>query len=75
MIMLHITFNYLAVRAVCLRTFNEPRFLQIIETYLKDEVIANPCRVNQNEPIILYHLGPIVLGRFNFCLLLSIMTI
>lgn len=58
MIILHITFNYFAVRAVCLKTLNEPRFLQVIETYLKKEVLATPCEINQNEPIIFYQLGP-----------------
>ncbi|XP_048006625.1 RUS family member 1 [Leguminivora glycinivorella] len=57
-IILHITFNYFAVRAVCLKTLNESRFLQVIETYLKKEVIATPCVINQNEPIIFYQLGP-----------------
>ncbi|KAJ8737564.1 hypothetical protein PYW08_000159 [Mythimna loreyi] len=52
MMIFHIIFNYLAVRSVCLRTLNVPRFLQIIETYLRDEVIAKPCLVNRNEPVI-----------------------
>ncbi|XP_059055211.1 RUS family member 1 [Achroia grisella] len=58
MMILHIIFNYFAVRAVCLRTLNEPRFLQVIDIYLKQEVIANPCEINRAEPIILYQLGP-----------------
>ncbi|KAM3968700.1 RUS family member 1 [Aphomia sociella] len=58
MMVLHIIFNYFAVRAVCLRTLNEPRFLQVIDVYLKKEVIANPCEINRNEPIIFYQLGP-----------------
>ncbi|XP_041986492.1 RUS family member 1 [Aricia agestis] len=57
MIILHIVFNYLAVRAVCLRTLNEPRFLQVIETYLRKEMVPNPCEVNRTEPIIFYQLG------------------
>ncbi|XP_049884650.1 RUS family member 1 [Pectinophora gossypiella] len=57
MIVLHIVFNYCAVRAVCLRTLNEPRFIQVIDTYLKHEVISNPCEINQNEPIIFYQMG------------------
>ncbi|CAH0402053.1 unnamed protein product [Chilo suppressalis] len=58
MIILHIIFNYFAVRAVCLRTLNEPRFLQAIDIYLKQEVIASPCEINRKEPIIFYQLGP-----------------
>ncbi|XP_026759997.2 RUS family member 1 [Galleria mellonella] len=58
MMILHIIFNYFAVRAVCLRTLNEPRFLQVIDIYLKQEIIANPCEINRNEPIIFYQLGP-----------------
>ncbi|CAH0578224.1 unnamed protein product [Chrysodeixis includens] len=63
MIVLHITFNYLAVRAVCLRTLNEPRFLQIIETYLRKEMVTTPCIVNQNEPIVFFRLGSNLLDR------------
>ncbi|XP_013189385.2 RUS family member 1 isoform X1 [Amyelois transitella] len=58
MIILHIACNYLAVRAICLRTLNEPRFLQFIDLYLRKEVIAAPCDINRNEPIIFYQLGP-----------------
>ncbi|KAI8430927.1 hypothetical protein MSG28_001044 [Choristoneura fumiferana] len=58
MMILHITFNYFAVRAVCLKTINEPRFLQVIDMYIRKEVIATPCEINQNEPIIFYQLGP-----------------
>ncbi|KAL0902385.1 hypothetical protein ABMA27_000269 [Loxostege sticticalis] len=58
MMVLHIVFNYFAVRAVCLRTLNEPRYLQVIDTYLKKEVLASPCDINRKEPIIFYHLGP-----------------
>ncbi|OWR44763.1 hypothetical protein KGM_200897 [Danaus plexippus plexippus] len=58
LLIMHIVFNYMAVRAVCLRTLNEPRFLQVIDTYLRKEVIANPCEINRNEPIIFYQLGP-----------------
>ncbi|XP_050360484.1 RUS family member 1-like isoform X1 [Nymphalis io] len=57
MLILHIVFNYFAVRAVCLRTLNEPRFIQVIDTYLKKEVIANPCEINRREPILFYQLG------------------
>lgn len=62
MMVLHIVFNYFAVRAVCLRTLNEPRYLQVIDTYLKKEVLASPCDINRKEPIIFYHLGPNLLG-------------
>ncbi|KAJ0183894.1 hypothetical protein K1T71_000317 [Dendrolimus kikuchii] len=58
MMVLHIAFNYCAVRAVCLRTLNEPRFLQLISRYLKEEMIASPCEINRTEPIIFYQLGP-----------------
>ncbi|CAH0746144.1 unnamed protein product [Diatraea saccharalis] len=58
MMILHIIFNYFAVRAVCLRTLNEPRFLQAIDIYLKQEMIASPCEINRKEPIIFYQLGP-----------------
>ncbi|XP_053624687.1 RUS family member 1 [Plodia interpunctella] len=58
MIILHIACNYLAVRAICLRTLNEPRFLQFIDLYLRREIIAAPCEINRNEPIIFYQLGP-----------------
>uniref|UniRef100_A0A2A4JR68 DUF647 domain-containing protein n=1 Tax=Heliothis virescens TaxID=7102 RepID=A0A2A4JR68_HELVI len=54
MMVLHIVFNYLAVRSVCLRTLNEPRFLKIIETYLREEAIAKPCSVNRSEPVVLF---------------------
>ncbi|XP_026318268.1 RUS1 family protein C16orf58 homolog [Hyposmocoma kahamanoa] len=57
MVILHITFNYFAVRSVCLRTLNEPRFLQVIDSYLKHEVILNPCEINRHEPVIFYQLG------------------
>lgn len=70
MLMLHIVFNYFAVRAVCLRTLNEPRFIQVIDTYLKKEIVPSPCEINRNEPIIFYQLGPMLLGmyilHFNF---------
>ncbi|PZC79670.1 RUS family member 1 [Helicoverpa armigera] len=54
MMILHIIFNYLAVRSVCLRTLNEPRFLNIVDTYLREEAIAKPCTVNRNEPVVLF---------------------
>ncbi|KAL4717489.1 hypothetical protein ACJJTC_000638 [Scirpophaga incertulas] len=57
MIVLHIIFNYFAVRAVCLKTLNEARFLQVIDMYLRQEVIATPCEMNRKEPIIFYQLG------------------
>ncbi|XP_075991115.1 uncharacterized protein LOC142986482 [Anticarsia gemmatalis] len=57
MMVLHIIFNYFAVRAVCLRVLNEPRFLQVIDGYLKEEVISTPCEINKNEPIVFYQMG------------------
>ncbi|CAH0716101.1 unnamed protein product, partial [Brenthis ino] len=57
MLILHISFNYLAVRAVCLRSLNEPRFLLVIDEYLKKEQVETPCKINRSEPIILYQLG------------------
>ncbi|CAH2103831.1 unnamed protein product [Euphydryas editha] len=61
MLILHIVFNYFAVRAVCLKTLNEPRFIQLIDTYLKKEIVASPCEINKREPIIFYQLGPMLL--------------
>lgn len=55
--MLHIAFNYFAVRAVCLRTMNEPRFLEFINIYLTKERIATPCEVNRREPVAFYQMG------------------
>ncbi|GBP01754.1 RUS1 family protein C16orf58 homolog [Eumeta japonica] len=46
--------TYIAVRAVCLRTLNKPRFLHVIDTYLRKEVIPTPCEVNQGETIVSY---------------------
>lgn len=66
MIILHIMFNYFAVRAVCLRTLNEPRFLQVIDAYLKEEMLITPCKINKNEPIVFYQLGANVLGKMLF---------
>ncbi|KAF9799145.1 hypothetical protein SFRURICE_006405 [Spodoptera frugiperda] len=63
MMIFHIIFNYMAVRSVCLRTLNEPRFLQIIDTYLKEEIIAKPCTVNRNEPVVFLPIGPNSLDR------------
>ncbi|XP_045784686.1 RUS family member 1 isoform X2 [Maniola jurtina] len=57
MMSLHMLFNYFAVRAVCLATLNEPRFMLLIERYLKREVIATPSEINSLEPIIFYQLG------------------
>lgn len=57
MIIFHIIFNYSAVRAVCLRTLNEPRFLELIKIYLKEELISTPCEINKNEPIVFYQIG------------------
>lgn len=62
--MFHIVFNYFAVRSVCLRTLNEPRFLQVIDSYLREETIANPCKVNKCEPVVFYQVGPNILGKF-----------
>ncbi|CAB3225791.1 unnamed protein product [Arctia plantaginis] len=61
MIILHIMFNYFAVRAVCLRTLNEPRFLQVIDVYLKEEMLLSPCEINKNEPIVFYQMGTNIL--------------
>ncbi|CAH1647548.1 unnamed protein product [Spodoptera littoralis] len=63
MMIFHIIFNYMAVRSVCLRTLNEPRFLQIIDTYLGEEIIAKPCTVNRNEPVVFLPIGPNSLER------------
>ncbi|KAG6461327.1 hypothetical protein O3G_MSEX012557 [Manduca sexta] len=63
MIILHIIFNYFAVRAVCLKTLNEPRFLQLIDVYLKNEVIASVSDINREEPIFFYQMGPNMLDE------------
>ncbi|XP_050560375.1 RUS family member 1 [Spodoptera frugiperda] len=63
MMIFHIIFNYMAVRSVCLRTLNEPRFLQIIDAYLNEEIIAKPCTVNRNEPVVFLPIGPNSLDR------------
>nr|XP_034839657.1 RUS1 family protein C16orf58 homolog [Maniola hyperantus] len=61
MMILHVVFNYFAVRTVCLKTLNEPRFLKTIEIYLKNEVVATPCEINGWEPIIFYQIGTYLL--------------
>ncbi|KAF9413184.1 hypothetical protein HW555_008538, partial [Spodoptera exigua] len=63
MMVFHIIFNYMAVRSVCLRTLNKPRLLQIVDTYLREEVIAKPCTVNRNEPVVFFPIGPNTLER------------
>ncbi|XP_068633591.1 RUS family member 1 [Battus philenor] len=62
MVVLHIVFNYFAVRAVSLKTLNETRYLQVINYYLKEELIAPPEVINKTEPIIFYQLGSNLLG-------------
>lgn len=64
MMVLHVMFNYFAVRAVCLRTLNEPRFLLAIDQYLRREMITAPCEINRSEPIIFYQLGQCILGKY-----------
>ncbi|KAJ8737249.1 hypothetical protein PYW07_000520 [Mythimna separata] len=66
MMVFHIIFNYMAVRSVCLRTLNVPRYLQIIDTYLREEIIAKPCLVNRDEPVITWSIRRNYLDR-NLC--------
>ncbi|XP_048488595.1 RUS family member 1 [Plutella xylostella] len=54
---LHIVFNYLAVRSVCLRSLNEPRLLQLTDLYLRHGALATPEQVNRSEPLVFYQLG------------------
>ncbi|KAH9630311.1 hypothetical protein HF086_004444 [Spodoptera exigua] len=37
--------------------------LQIVDTYLREEVIAKPCTVNRNEPVVFFPIGPNTLER------------
>lgn len=48
---LHIIANVRAVKSVCLRTFNEARYLIALEEYFKTGNILSPDRVNQLERI------------------------
>lgn len=48
---LHIFANVRAVKSVCLRTFNEARYLIALEEYFKTGNILSPERVNQLERI------------------------
>jgi Vitamin B6 photo-protection and homoeostasis len=48
---LHILANYRAVKAVCLRTFNEARFLIALEEFLKTGEVLTPRQVNRLESV------------------------
>lgn len=48
---LHIFSNVRAVKSVCLRTFNEARYLIALEEYFKTGVMMSPAQVNRLERI------------------------
>ncbi|XP_058819690.1 RUS family member 1-like [Topomyia yanbarensis] len=50
-ILLHIYANIKAVKAVCLRTFNEARYLITLEEYFKTGTILSPEQVNKLERV------------------------
>lgn len=51
MTFLHIYANIKAVKAVCLRTFNEARYLIALEEYFKSGMMLSPRQVNKLERV------------------------
>ncbi|XP_072930537.1 RUS family member 1 [Epargyreus clarus] len=49
---LHTVFNYMSVRVVCLNTFNEPRFIIAVQSYLSGEFVPKTAEVNRIEPLL-----------------------
>ncbi|XP_038216398.1 RUS family member 1 isoform X2 [Zerene cesonia] len=55
LIMTHLACNYCAVKAVCLETFNPPRFMLSLDSILKHEQYPGVRHVNYKEPIFHLH--------------------
>ncbi|CAH2003769.1 unnamed protein product [Acanthoscelides obtectus] len=53
LIILHITFNYLAVKSLIFDTFNDQRMALVLKTYFNVGTVLNPVKVNKNEAVIL----------------------
>lgn len=49
--LLHLFANVKAIKAVCLKTFNEARYLITLEEYFKSGMVLTPEQVNQMERI------------------------
>lgn len=63
MISMHIYANYLAVRSLSLNIFNETRYLQVIDMFLKQKWILDPFSVNMDEPLNLWEWGAPMLNK------------
>lgn len=48
---LHIFANIKAVKSICLRTFNESRYLIALEEYFKTGIVLHPATVNRMERV------------------------
>ncbi|VEN50371.1 unnamed protein product [Callosobruchus maculatus] len=53
LIILHLTFNYLAVKSLIFDTFNDQRMALVLKTYFNVGTVLNPVKVNKNETVIL----------------------
>ncbi|CAH2003774.1 unnamed protein product [Acanthoscelides obtectus] len=71
LIILHITFNYLAVKSLIFDTFNDQRMALVLKTYFNVGTVLNPVKVNKNEAVI---LGFGVKGKNIFILMYFIVS-
>ncbi|XP_011178425.1 RUS family member 1 [Zeugodacus cucurbitae] len=68
-IITHLYANLKAVKAVCLRTFNESRYLIALEEYFRSGRMLTPQQVNKMERVT---IGQTVSVSLNICIGLSI---
>ncbi|XP_017473603.1 PREDICTED: RUS1 family protein C16orf58 homolog [Rhagoletis zephyria] len=71
-IILHLYANLKAVKAVCLRTFNESRYLIALEEYFRSGRMLTPQQVNKMERVT---IGQTVSVSLNILIGLSIKTL
>ncbi|XP_067625064.1 RUS family member 1 [Eurosta solidaginis] len=71
-IVLHLYANLKAVKAVCLRTFNESRYLIALEEYFRSGRMLTPQQVNKMERVT---IGQTVSVSLNIVIGLSIRTL
>ncbi|XP_030384135.1 RUS1 family protein C16orf58 homolog [Scaptodrosophila lebanonensis] len=72
LVILHLLANLKAVRAVCLRTFNESRYLIALEEYFRSSRMLTPQQVNMMERV---SIGQTVSVSLNIRLGLSVKTL
>ncbi|XP_052746797.1 RUS family member 1 [Bicyclus anynana] len=61
LVLLHLYFNYRAVKSVILNKFNEPRYLHFLDSYFKSKTLC-PIEVNLSESVFFRKQDDILMG-------------